>query len=55
MKKKFRVILPIDVDGIVYQHGAIVGLDVETAKLYSHALIALEEKEGEEIVNHSNG
>ncbi|HWE50468.1 MAG TPA: hypothetical protein VG273_11785 [Bryobacteraceae bacterium] len=46
MKSKYRVTLPIDVNGIVYQHGAIVELDLETAKLYSHALIALEEKEG---------
>jgi hypothetical protein len=53
VKKKFRVILPIDVDGTVYQHGATVELDVETAKLYSHALIALE-KEGEQIVNSRN-
>lgn len=45
MKKKYKVILPIDVAGIVYQHGSTVELDLETAKLYSHALMAVEEKE----------
>jgi hypothetical protein len=54
VKSKYRVILPIDVDGTVYQHGHIVELDVETAKLYSHALIALEEKGDEQSANRTN-
>ena len=41
--KKFKVLLPIDVNGRIYQHGEQVELDLETAKLYSHALIALAE------------
>lgn len=45
MKEKFNVILPIEVDGIVYQHGSTVELDLETATMYSHALRAVEEKE----------
>jgi hypothetical protein len=43
MKKKYTVVLPIDVDGRIYQHGSTVELDEATAKLYSHALIAQEE------------
>ena len=47
MKKRYKVLLPIDVDGRIYQHGDVVELDLETAKIYSHALIALAETEGE--------
>lgn len=53
--KKYRVSLPIDVNGTIYQHGATVELDDATALLYSHALIALAEEEGEKSVNHTNG
>ncbi|HEX4311883.1 MAG TPA: hypothetical protein VHZ25_17770 [Acidobacteriaceae bacterium] len=42
---KYKVILPIDVDGEIYQHGAIVELKPETAMLYRHALQAVVEKE----------
>lgn len=45
MKKKYQVTLPIEVDGVIYQHGATVELDDKTAELYSHALIAVAEKE----------
>jgi hypothetical protein len=48
MKKKFRVVMPIEVGGVIYQHGSTVELDSETAALYSHALIALE---GDESAN----
>jgi hypothetical protein len=47
MKKKFRVLLPIEIDGRIYEFGSTVELDLETALLYSHALQACEEKEGE--------
>lgn len=47
--KKYKVALPISVTiggkETVYQHGSIAELDDATAKLYSHALIAIEEKE----------
>ncbi len=41
MKTKYTVVLPIEVDGRIYQHGAIVELDQETAELHSHALRAV--------------
>ena len=47
MKKKFKVTLPIDIDGTLHLHGSIVELDEETAKLYNHALIAVVEDEKE--------
>jgi hypothetical protein len=53
--KKYRVSLPIDLSGTVYQPGATVELNDETAKLYGHALIALPEQEkGEESADHTN-
>jgi hypothetical protein len=42
MKKAYTVVLPIEVAGIIYQHGATVELADETAALYSHALRANE-------------
>ena len=47
MKSKFRVLLPIDIEGRIYEFGSTVELDLETALLYSHALIACEELAGE--------
>jgi hypothetical protein len=44
MKKKFRVLLPIEIDGRIYEFGSTVELDLETALLYSHALMACEEE-----------
>lgn len=45
MKGTFRITLPVDFgDGHVHQPGDIVELDVEQAKLYGHALIAVEPK-----------
>ena len=41
--KTFTVVLPIEVNGRIYQHGATVELDAETAALYSHALRAAEQ------------
>ena len=46
--KRFRVLLPIDIEGRIYEFGSTVELDLETALLYSHALIACEEKEVED-------
>jgi hypothetical protein len=36
--KKYKVILPIEVNGIIYPFGSIVELDEKTAIDYSHAL-----------------
>jgi uncharacterized protein YfaS (alpha-2-macroglobulin family) len=44
MKRKYRVVLPIDVDGKVYQYGETAELDETTAAAYAHALIAIEEE-----------
>jgi len=44
--KKFRVTLPIEIDGVMYEFGAIVELSDEQAALYAHALIAVEESDG---------
>lgn len=46
--KKYKVILPIDVDGRVYPHGQTVELDDETATAYSHALLPANEEEEQE-------
>jgi hypothetical protein len=43
--KRYRVLLPVDIDGVIYGFGAIVELSAETAKDYSHALVALAEEE----------
>jgi hypothetical protein len=40
----FRVLLPIEIEGRIYEFGSVVELDLETAKLYSHALIACEQE-----------
>ena len=45
MKTKFRVLLPIDVEGRIYEFGSVVELSLETAKKFSHALMACEEEE----------
>jgi len=45
MKKKYRVTLPIEVDGVFYNYDDVVELDIDAATLYKHALIAVEEKE----------
>ena len=41
--RRFRVLLPIEIDGRMYEFGSVVELDLETAGGYSHALIACEE------------
>jgi hypothetical protein len=51
--KTYRVLLAIEVDGKIYQHGAIVELPSEIAVNYSHALIALEEKGKDDDGSHS--
>ena len=50
--KKFKVLLPIEVNGRIYQHGEPIELEENTAKLYSHALIA--QAEGEKHVDGTN-
>jgi hypothetical protein len=43
-KRKYRVTLPVDFgDGVIHQHGETVELEMETAKAYAHALIAVAE------------
>jgi hypothetical protein len=42
MKKKYRVILPFEIDGHKYEHGDTVELDSDTADVYAFALIAIE-------------
>ena len=46
MKQKFLVVLAVDIDGQIYEHGSTVELDPETAKEYSHALRVKEESDG---------
>jgi len=48
MTEKYRVLLPIDVDGTVYQFGQVVELTAETAKQYSHALVRVPDEKEEE-------
>jgi len=39
---KFRVVLPVEVGGRVYQHGEVLALDEATAEGYLHALRAVD-------------
>jgi hypothetical protein len=48
MTQKYRVLLPIDVDGTVYQFGQVVELDATVAKDYSHALVRVPDEKEEE-------
>jgi hypothetical protein len=45
MKRKYRLMLPVEIDGVVHEYGEVVELDLETAAAYAHALIAVEEGE----------
>lgn len=45
MRKKYRVLLAVDIDGRIYGFGETVELDDETATEYGHALVALEEED----------
>jgi hypothetical protein len=40
--RKYRVTLPVEIDGKMYQFGDVVELDLETATQFAHALIAWE-------------
>jgi len=42
--KRYRVTLPVEIDGVVYNFGEIVEVELEVAALYAHALIAVEEE-----------
>ncbi len=42
MKEHYRVLLPIDVDGEIYQYDQVVELDAATAKQFAHALVRVE-------------
>ena len=52
--KKYKVILPVEIAGTIHWHGEIVELDLETALLYQHALIVVNESEEEQSAHHSN-
>jgi hypothetical protein len=43
---KYRVTLPVDIGGRIWNFGEVVELDIETAAAYAHALIALEDEDG---------
>ena len=45
--KRYRVILPVEIGGRVYQFGEIAELDLETAVTYAIALIQVEEGEND--------
>ena len=42
---RYRVLLPVEIGGRIYDFGAVIELDLETAKEYSHALLALGNEE----------
>ena len=46
MQERYRVTLPIDIGGRIYQFGETVELDAETAAAYAHALIKEERPNG---------
>jgi hypothetical protein len=39
----YRVLLPVEINGRIYQHGETVRLDLETAIGFADALIAMDE------------
>jgi hypothetical protein len=43
--KRYRVLLPVEIGGTIYNFGDVVDLDLETAVQYAHALIAVETEE----------
>ena len=45
---KFRVVLAVEIDGQMYQYGSLIDLNTETAKLYAHALVRVQETEPEQ-------
>ena len=45
IRKKFCVVLPLEIDGQRYWFGQVVELDVEKTAGYEHALIEVEEEE----------
>lgn len=47
MKKRFRVTLPIEVGGKIFNFGETIEMELEEAAKYSHALIAVDEPEVE--------
>lgn len=47
-KRRYRVLLPVEIDGQIHHFGEFIELDVETATEYSHALVAVDES-GEEV------
>jgi hypothetical protein len=48
----YRVVLPVEIDGVVYNFGQVVELDLERAALYAHALITVEGENGGDSEGH---
>lgn len=45
MKSRYKVILAIEVDDQRFEYGDVAEFDQDTASVYAHALIAVEEGE----------
>jgi hypothetical protein len=45
--KRYRVLLPVEIGGRVYQFGEVVELNMKTAKEYGHALSAMAEEKSD--------
>ncbi len=43
--RRYRVILPVEIEGKAYGYGDVAELPMETAAEFAHALIAVEEGE----------
>lgn len=43
---EYRVLLPVDIEGKLYQYGETVELDAATAKAYAHALVSVDAAKG---------
>ena len=53
--KKYKVILPVDIAGTTHWFGEVIELDLETALLYRHALIVVNETtEGDQSAHHTD-
>lgn len=53
MRGTFRVILPVEIDGQIYNFGEVIQLDLEAAVGYSHALMSIAQER--EDASESNG
>ncbi len=51
--RRYRVTLPVEIGGRVYQFGEVAELELETAAQHAHALIAEEEQDGGDGEGHT--